>query len=624
MLKDLTSLVVNPINRPCREEVSKKKEDPIAKAFDPKLRRTNRAVGYIGVSWPDNKLYGSQLFDFMRELRELRKQQEWELRRSLRDLKHDLQQHALEEQRVGRRIERKNEAIRRAVQRARSAQRQAEEEGNRHARERSSSARSLRYSPARSRARSASLGPRSATRTSNQPPAKRSASLGSSKERLRTTLSPVWERPMTAMGLRRRGQSASKSIQRPSKTQTLAVRESHLTADKLRDNQRPISSHAHKFEEAMRRRNPDPVIVRGTRRVGSRLASGRTATTQADALYAAPDQWGLSKAAASLRSPNEKVSVEADIGGAAISRRVSSLKNTQSNPRTNRKAPRKRVQREASKSTSLIDSIFPKEIRPKKTKKVIKVVRKGPKTSIGKQSKVRGSTPRTSVPDAPSTKDASEKRKAKTASKPASESTKLSKAKSQPKAPKRALKTRMSKHHSADESNTDSTSRLVKDLDAMILKEKAKTWRKLQELSGVHVEEVRTSGSTKRSEIPSERASISSIKDDSVAIDQRSPKCHAPSAQETGKISAVVREEDEVMLSQSSENLDENILVPLYSRDTEDLMDLKRGYAGDIERNYFSDSSSSVSSFHFNGQGQIDVDVLKISSIKRCNYVYSA
>jgi hypothetical protein len=57
VLKDIYTSTINPINRPCRDSKGPK-IDFIGQAFDRKLRQTNKAVGYVGVSWPDNKLYG--------------------------------------------------------------------------------------------------------------------------------------------------------------------------------------------------------------------------------------------------------------------------------------------------------------------------------------------------------------------------------------------------------------------------------------------------------------------------------------------------------------------------------------------------------------------------------------
>jgi hypothetical protein len=63
ILKDIHASVINPIHRICMppdgvgERPGEKIEDPIGKAFDRKVRTTQMGVGYMGVNWPDKKLF---------------------------------------------------------------------------------------------------------------------------------------------------------------------------------------------------------------------------------------------------------------------------------------------------------------------------------------------------------------------------------------------------------------------------------------------------------------------------------------------------------------------------------------------------------------------------------------
>ena len=96
LLRDVHVSTVNPIHRPCRNSTaSKPVEDVFTKVFSRKLRRTNRAVGYVGVSWPDNALYGRQVFEAMRSLEEMKYQQKILLQRKLKDFKSDLNRRSL-------------------------------------------------------------------------------------------------------------------------------------------------------------------------------------------------------------------------------------------------------------------------------------------------------------------------------------------------------------------------------------------------------------------------------------------------------------------------------------------------------------------------------------------------
>ena len=588
--------MVNPISRPCRE-TGTAKEDPISKAFDPKLRKTNRAVGYVGVSWPDNKLYGRQFFELMRDLRELRKQQEFEMKRSVRDLKYDLHQHGLEEQRLGRRIQRKNEAIRRALEQSRLKYRAAEDEIPTRGRT-SGSTGHLYMSRGKSPFSSTRLGRRSSSLGSNSRLAKEptlvrpKSSSEQSRGLMRSTLSPVWERPVKTVGSR-------KNESRPSLLATTSLsRASSANTAKLRKVKphgaaqiRHTSSHVQPGVSS---------LVPALDSVKSRKQDGVSSRHSA---IGGRDLRGLpikgTKTINVMKTLKNRSSV---IAGA--------LKRTSRNrdsPRKGSRVSKKRIPRSSS-SIYMENPLPSSEVGLRKKKRVVKVANK-----IAKQSSLQSSKIKRNSHDIEGTKmyakgRAPDKEEGKDLS--GSEGMAISRARRQPKGSVGRLKTRMSKHHSSDDSHTGSTSKLVKDLDKMIQIEKAKTWRKLQELSGIHVDEEQDSNATNEKMISPGRASISSIKETSVALPEGSPD-HPAGLRIGSNILVEDQYDGSVALSPSQERSEDNIMVPLYSVESEDLINLKKYSDEHIDRNYFSDSSSSISSFHFNGQGQIDIDVIQ-------------
>ena len=163
------------------------------------------------------------------------------MKRSVRDLKYDLHQHGLEEQRLGRRIQRKNEAIRRALEQSRLKYRAAEDEIPPRGRTSGSTGRLFMsrgkspFSSTRLGRRSSSLG--SNSRLDKEPTLERPRTISrptsssleqQSRGLMRSTLSPVWERPVKTAGSRKNESRpsllATTSLSRASSANTAKLR----------------------------------------------------------------------------------------------------------------------------------------------------------------------------------------------------------------------------------------------------------------------------------------------------------------------------------------------------------------------------------------------------------------
>jgi hypothetical protein len=147
----------------------------------------------------------------------------------------------------------------------------------------------------------------------------------------------------------------------------------------------------------------------------------------------------------------------------------------------------------------------------------------------------------------------------------------------------------LSAHRTSDESNTGSTTKMVKDLDALIQSEKVKTWNKLLELQALNLEEEQDNTLLEQLDSRNKRSGNVSFEDGEVSASRRERKPLTKSAQSSAAKPSVVP-----------------VMVPIFSKETGSPVGAR---AMQTDHNYFSDSSSSASSFRFNETGGVDIDV---------------